>query len=157
MWFKVILFLIKGNRKFVKCLYCYNKIDTISLEEVNMLAEQPLSVVISCNLELNFDGLKEKIWDLLDLVRVYTKKPNQAPDWGDPIVLTNDRNGCSVKSVCEQIHRDLPKEFKLAKVWGKSCKFVPQKVGLSHVLEDEDVLQIYKSKTKGQIKREKIK
>ena len=28
---------------------------------------------------------------------------------------------------------------------------------MSHVLEDEDVLQIYKSKTKGQIKKEKQK
>ena len=65
-----------------------------------MLAEQTNTVVISCNLQLNFDGLKEKIWEMLDLVRVYTKKPNQQPDWNDPIVLTNDRNGCSVKSVC---------------------------------------------------------
>jgi ribosome-interacting GTPase 1 len=81
-------------------LYCYNKIDTISLEEVNMLAEQPNSVVISCNMKLNFDGLLEHIWNKLDLVRVYTKKPLMQPDWGDPIVLTNDRNGCSVKSVC---------------------------------------------------------
>lgn len=54
--------MIEGNRKFVRCLYCYNKIDTISLEEVNMLAEQPNTVVISCNLKLNFDGLLEKIW-----------------------------------------------------------------------------------------------
>ncbi len=122
-----------------------------------MLAEQPNSIVISCNYKLNFDGLLEMIWEKLDLVRVYTKKPNLPPDWADPIVLTNDRNGCSVKSVCEQIHRDLPKQFKYAKVWGKSCKFTPQKVGLAHILEDEDVLQIYKSKTKGQIKRQKIK
>lgn len=49
--------MIEGNRKYVKCLYCYNKIDMISLEEVNMLAEQPNSVVISCNMKLNFDGL----------------------------------------------------------------------------------------------------
>jgi len=87
-------------------------------------------------------------------VRVYTKKANELPDFGDPIVLTNERNGCSVKSICEQIHRDLPKEFKQAKVWGRSCKFVPQKVGLSHVLCDEDVIQIYKNKTKTQIKKE---
>ena len=49
--------VIEGNRKYVKCLYCYNKIDNISLEEVNMLAHLPNTVPISCNLKLNFDGL----------------------------------------------------------------------------------------------------
>lgn len=39
---------------------------------------------------------------------------------------------------------------------GKSCKFIPQKVGLAHILMDEDVIQIYKNKTKAQIKKEKI-
>lgn len=39
---------IEGNRKYVKCLYVYNKIDAISLEEVNELARQPDSAVISC-------------------------------------------------------------------------------------------------------------
>ena len=72
---------IEGNRKYVNCLYCYNKVDQISLEEVNMLAEKPNTVVISCNLKLNFDGLLEKIWEMLVLVSVYTKKPNQAPDF----------------------------------------------------------------------------
>lgn len=38
---------------------------------------------------------------------------------------------------------------------GRSCKFIPQKVGLNHILMDEDVMQIYKSKTKSQIKKEK--
>ncbi len=74
-----------------------------------MIAEQPNTVVISCNMKLNFDGLLEKIWEHLDLVRVYTKKAHDAPDFSDPIVLTNDRNGCLVRSVCEQIHKDLPK------------------------------------------------
>lgn len=32
---------------------------------------------------------------------------------------------------------------------------MPQKVGLNHVLEDEDVLQIYKKKAKSQLKKEK--
>ena len=68
--------VVEGNRKYIKCLYCYNKIDTISMEEVNMIAEQPNTVVISCNMKLNFDGLLEKIWEHLDLVRVYTKKAN---------------------------------------------------------------------------------
>lgn len=87
------------------------------MEEVNLYAQLPNTIVISCNMKLNFDGLLEMIWDKLDLVRVYTKRANEQPDFSDPIVLTNDRNGCSVRSVCEQIHRDLPKEFKSAKIW----------------------------------------
>ncbi len=33
---------------------------------------------------------------------------------------------------------------------------MPQKVGLNHVLQDEDVLQIYKNKTKSEIKKERV-
>lgn len=53
---------IEGNRKYVNCLYVYNKIDSISLEEVNELARQPDSVVISCQLQLGYDMLLEQIW-----------------------------------------------------------------------------------------------
>ena len=30
--------VIEGNRKYVKCLYVYNKIDTISIEEVDAIS-----------------------------------------------------------------------------------------------------------------------
>lgn len=33
--------MIEGNRKYIKCLYCYNKIDAITMEEVQVLAQQP--------------------------------------------------------------------------------------------------------------------
>ncbi len=32
--------VIEGNRKFVKCLYVYNKIDQVSLEEVDEIARK---------------------------------------------------------------------------------------------------------------------
>lgn len=32
--------VIEGNRKFVKCLYVYNKIDQTSLEEVDEIARR---------------------------------------------------------------------------------------------------------------------
>jgi ribosome-interacting GTPase 1 len=87
-------------------LYVYNKIDVISLEEVDEIAHRKGHCVISCNLKLNLDYLLECIWEELDLVRVYTKKRGHAPDFGDPIILSTDRNGLSVKSVCDQIHRE---------------------------------------------------
>ena len=36
------------------------------------------------------------------------------------------------------------KDFRYAMVWGSSVKFNPQKVGIDHQLEDEDVVQIIK-------------
>jgi ribosome-interacting GTPase 1 len=53
----------------------YNKIDQLSIEEVDKLARRPHSVVISAGMQLNLtDGLLPAIWGYLDLVRVYTKR-----------------------------------------------------------------------------------
>lgn len=43
-----------------------------------------------------------------------------------------------------QIHKDLLADFNFALVWGQSTKHNPQHCGVSHELEDEDVLQIIK-------------
>lgn len=60
-----------GNRRYVNCLYLYNKIDTISMEEVDRLARQPYTVVCSVNMELNLDGLKRAIWEVsIELFRI---------------------------------------------------------------------------------------
>ena len=48
--------------------------------------------------------------------------------------------------VCKGIHRGLVDEFRCALVWGRSTKYNPQRVGLGHVLDDEDVIQVIKKK-----------
>eukprot|EP00924_Labyrinthula_sp_SR-Ha-C_P008379 maker-scaffold_11-snap-gene-11.32-mRNA-1 protein AED:0.03 eAED:0.03 QI:54/1/1/1/0.66/0.5/4/214/408 len=146
--------LIEGNRKYVKCLYCYNKIDMVSIDEVDKLARKDHSVVISCNLDLNKDYLIQKIWEYLALVRIYTKPKGQKPDFSEPVILTKDRHGCSVKSACVQVHRGLLDDFNFAYVWGVSTKHQPQVVGLNHELMDEDVVQIVK-KTNQMLKNDK--
>lgn len=133
--------VVVGNRVYLPCIYAYNKIDQISIEEVDRLARQPHSVVISCNMQLNMDYLLERIWDDLSLIRVYTKKPGAPPDFEDCLIL---RKGVSVEHVCHSIHRTLVSAFKYAIVWGQSTKFSPQRVGLNHVMGDEDVICIAK-------------
>mmetsp|Transcript_13461 Transcript_13461/g.19661 ORF Transcript_13461/g.19661 Transcript_13461/m.19661 type:complete len:370 (+) Transcript_13461:1159-2268(+) len=133
-----------SNRSYIPCVYVYNKVDNISIEELDDLARQSNSIVISCNLKLNLDYLVERIWEKLKMVRVYTKKPGQKPDFADPLILTQRRDGYTIKGACAQIHNQLAKDFRTAFVWGKSTKYPAQRCGLKHELCDEDVLQILK-------------
>jgi len=106
--------VISDNRIYLSCLYVYNKIDQISLEEVNRIARQPHSLVVSCNMKLNLDYLLETLWEYLSFIRVYTKKPGQPPDFNDCLIL---RRGVSVEHVCHSIHRTLAQVLKYALVW----------------------------------------
>lgn len=56
------------------------------------------------------------------------------------------RGGCTVEDFCNYLHRSLIKEVKYVLVWGVSARHYPQHCGLSHILQDEDVVQIVKKK-----------
>eukprot|EP00794_Sanderia_malayensis_P009029 gene9029-9996_t len=133
--------VIQGNRIYLPCVYVYNKIDCICLEEVDRLARLEHSVVISCNMNLNLDYLLERIWEHLAMLRIYTKKRGDPPDFNDAIIM---RTGATIEHVCHRIHRSLVDQFKYALVWGTSTKFSPQRVGISHSVNDEDVIQVMK-------------
>mmetsp|Transcript_26857 Transcript_26857/g.79138 ORF Transcript_26857/g.79138 Transcript_26857/m.79138 type:complete len:407 (-) Transcript_26857:434-1654(-) len=134
--------VIEGNRHYVKCLYVYNKIDHTSIEEVERICSQPHCTVLSTYMKLNYDGLLDKIWEYLALVRVYTKKRGAPPDLFDPMVLTAGRHGTTVEAACLQLHKSLVDDFDYCLVWGRSAKHSPQRTGLTHNLCDEDVIQI---------------
>lgn len=61
------------------------------------------------------------------------------PDFSEALIV---RSGATIEDVCDQIHRTLKDTFKYALVWGASARHVPQKVGLSHVVSDEDVVSV---------------
>ena len=73
--------------------------------------------------------------------RIYTKKRGEPPDFGEAIIM---RKGCTVEHLVHRVHRSLVDQFKYALVWGTSTKYSPQRVGLAHILDDEDVIQIMK-------------
>jgi len=73
--------VIESNRKYTPCLYVLNKIDAISIEELDLLSQVDHYVPISAKDEWNFDELLEKMWEYLDLIRIYTKPKGQIPDY----------------------------------------------------------------------------
>lgn len=79
-------------------------------------------------------------------MRVYTKPRSKKPDFDDPLVLTDGRHGTTVESACKQVHRTILQSFDYSFVWGTSVKHTPQRCGLAHQLNDEDVIQIVKKR-----------
>jgi len=138
--------VLDGNRKYCKCLYLYNKIDMITEDEVDRLARLPMSVVLSVNQKWNLDYVVERLWDEMQVIRVYTKKKGEFPDFNDPIVITPQRGNKTntVENAVMLLHKTLLEEFKCAMVWGSSVKLSPGVCGMKHPLEDEDVIQIVK-------------
>ncbi|KAK0057245.1 GTP-binding protein 128up [Biomphalaria pfeifferi] len=134
--------VIEGNRVYIPCIYLLNKIDQISIEELDIIYKIPHTVPISAHHKWNFDDLLEKMWDYLKLVRIYTKPKGQLPDYTSPVVLKEGKS--SVEDFCNKLHRSIIREFKIALVWGSSVKHCPQRVGKEHILNDEDVVQIIK-------------
>lgn len=133
---------IEGNRIYTPCLYVLNKIDDITIEELDLLSRVPHYVPIAAKQEWNFDELLERVWTYLDMYRVYTKPKGQIPDYDAPVVVPRDKN--TVEDFCLRIHKSLVTQFKYALVWGSSVKHNPQKVGKEHRLGDEDIVQIVK-------------
>jgi uncharacterized protein len=46
--------VIEGNRQYIRCLFVYNKIDTITLEHLDKISQTKDGVVISCSWKVIF-------------------------------------------------------------------------------------------------------
>ncbi|KAJ5223555.1 Ribosome-interacting GTPase 2 [Penicillium chermesinum] len=131
--------VMKDHRKYIRCLYVYNKIDSVSLEFLDQLAREPYTAVMSCELDLGVREVVDRIWKELRLMRLYTKRKGEDPDFSEALIVRRDS---TIEDVCDQIHRTLKETFKYALVWGASARHVPQRVGLGHAVADEDVVSI---------------
>lgn len=130
------------NRSYIPVIYALNKIDSISIEELDLLYRIPNACPISSERGWNVDELLEQMWEKLNLRRIYTKPKGKSPDYDTPVVLR--ATACTVEDFCHQIHKSIIDQFKVAVVYGRSVKHQPQRVGLSHQLADEDIITIVK-------------
>jgi uncharacterized protein len=76
-------------------IYALNKIDSITIEELDLLYRIPNACPISAEHGWNVDELMEQMWEKLNLRRVYTKPKGKAPDYTAPVVLRS--SACTVE------------------------------------------------------------
>ena len=134
---------IAGNISYSKALTVLNKIDLVDDAFLKDLKTKIKSDVIevSANSDTNIELLKEKIYEKLKFIRIYLKPKGGEADFVDPLIA---REGDTVEDICNKLHRRLKREFRYGLIWGKSVKFGGQRVGLTHIMLDEDVLTIIK-------------
>lgn len=135
---------IEGNRQYVESLVCVSKADLVSEEQRKELkARFPNSVFVSAQSGEGIDELKEKIFGSLKFVRIYLKETNKEPDLEEPLIL---KRPATIRSVCQNIHRDFVKKFRFAKVWGEGAKFPGQQFRkLDKELKDGDIVEVHTS------------
>jgi uncharacterized protein len=81
----------------------------------------------------------EAIFHELKIVRVYTKGRGKEPDRNDPVVLPE---GSTVLDFAESIHKDLARNLKFARVWGRN-KYEGMRAPREYRLEDGDVIELH--------------
>ena len=55
--------VIEGNRAYIPVLYVFNKIDSLTIEELDILDQMPNYVPISSAREWNLEELMQEIWE----------------------------------------------------------------------------------------------
>jgi hypothetical protein len=100
-----------------------------------------LAPIVSTSAETG-EGLGElarRCFEMLGIVRVYSKEPGKPPDMDQPFILPR---GSTVLGMAEAIHREMAKHLKRARIWG-SEKYDGQLVQRDHVLADKDVIELH--------------
>lgn len=112
-----------------------------NLELLRTEVEDRLPVLaVSCKTGMGLSDLRRAVFTALDVIRVYTRPPGRPVDRTRPFVLAR---GSTVEDLADSIHHELREKLRYALVWGASGKFKGQRVGRQHVLEDEDVVELY--------------
>ena len=88
---------------------------------------------------MNFEELKKEVYQLLNIVRVYTKVPGKDADLTEPVIL---KKGSTIEDVALSVHKDFAAKLRYARVWG-SGKFDGQMVKRDYRVSEGDVIEMH--------------
>jgi ribosome-interacting GTPase 1 len=97
-------------------------------------------IAVSTVSKEGLDKLGETLFRTLEIIRIYTKEPNEREYSKNPFIL---KKGATIYDLAKAIHSDFKENFNFAKVWSKRLVFSPQRVGPTFHLEDGDVVEIH--------------
>ena len=133
---------IWGNE--AKTLIVGNKIDLENASRnyqalLNKYEGQLPVIAVSARDGTGLEELKHKTYQVLNILRVYTKTPGQKPDLTDPLIL---ERGSTLEDAAAAVHKDFAAKLKYARIWG-SGKHDGIMAKRNHILEDGDIIELH--------------
>jgi len=96
-------------------------------------------IAVSAKQGTGLEELKARVYEVLNIIRVYTKMPGKKPDFNDPIVV--DR-GSTLADAAAEVHKDFAANMKYARIWG-SGKHDGVMAKRDHILKDGDIIELH--------------
>ncbi len=103
------------------------------------LDEDFLVTAVSAETGDALGDLKYRIFQMLCIVRIYSKIPGKEISRQDPYVLPS---GSTLIDMAKSVHKDFAQKLKFAKVWGGN-KYRGLKVTRDYLLQDEDIIELH--------------
>lgn len=128
-----------------RTLLVANKIDaTGAAENLKILrdlyGERFALTRVSAETSEGLDILRQAVFEMLEVIRVYTKAPGKKLELVAPYVL---KRGSHLIDLAAQVHHDFLAQLKHARLW-RAGRFDGQMVNRDHVLEDQDVVELHR-------------
>lgn len=135
---------IFGNIAYKPTIILVNKMDLVErkiYEKIREVVPETIPVLpVSAKTSEGLRVIGKTLFDVLEIIRVYTKQPNHEKPSEHPLIL---RRGATVYDVAKAIHSSFVENFKYAKIWGPSAKYPGERVGLDHEVMDKDIVEIH--------------
>ncbi|HNT33520.1 MAG TPA: 50S ribosome-binding GTPase [bacterium] len=133
---------LRGNQK--KAIIAANKIDLPDTREMfDLVSEMQTSLLpilaVSCVSGQGLETLKHQVFELLKIMRVYSKQPGKPPDMNEPFTI---HRGANLMEFAGVVHKDFVEQLKYGRVWG-SGKFEGQIIKHDHILQDGDIVELH--------------
>jgi ribosome-interacting GTPase 1 len=121
-----------------KVLFVGNKIDLPRAKENFEKLKEKIKIAISTQNKIGLESLKKEIFNLLGIIRVYSKPPQKEPDLKKPFIF---KKNSTILDLIKEINPDLISRFKMAKLFKENIKS-PRIVGKDYILKDGDIIEI---------------
>lgn len=96
-------------------------------------------LLTSVETSVGLEELRRRLFEMLGIIRVYTKRPGKLADMNDPVVLAA---GSTVMDAAYHLHKDFAQSLQFARLWN-ATGLDGQRVDRGHVLADHDVIEFH--------------